>query len=554
MIRFAKPVTFSTVLSSLALVGACSDRPVTPVTRANNQEPTVVKQLDTPVAPPEGVKPTAGDKTHRSAGAVVSEVTFDKAQILNRTFLYGSDLQYSAVGDKDLELTLQAMAVGHWPARFRIIGDRLQLSADQSSQFESDINHPERLIHEFQVVRQDDQTVTVAITRASPTLAPTLDNSKAPKERASWVRSVNYVAQGNYLMIESSIEAADGSIAEFMESVFPRETLVAGADKVIFADAELEPMAERFRFLDAGSFFLPVPGEGRIKTKAANRFNTKPGQTIDWYVTSNIPDQYLPEVRMGIEGWNRYFQSMWKQDGMRFKGKLPTDVKIGDPRFNVVNWDSVAQAGAAYESQASDPETGLQSHSLIYLPLAWVNIGADYWKNGGLSEAGETAAARVAKAIEGREILGRKLKVACLEDAAQKISIEAAQKPDEFARELLKGVLLHEVGHALGLAHNFKGSLSWNADDSKTAFTTSIMDYNQYHIERAAFESVSSEKGPLLEYDRQILSVLYNGGKDVAATDAVLPTCNDDEADSFDDGVDPCAFATTRGPTRLSSS
>jgi hypothetical protein len=100
-------------------------------------------------------------------------------------------------------------------------------------------------------------------------------------------------------------------------------------------------------------------------------------------------------------------------------------------------------------------------------------------------------------------------------------------------------VVFHEVGHALGLAHNFKGSLSFKPDAAESAFTQSVMDYNQYNEEAAAFSSLDSSDGPLLEYDRQIISVLYNEGKDLKDTDPVLPACDDEEADSQEGGVDP---------------
>jgi hypothetical protein len=44
----------------------------------------------------------------------------------------------------------------------------------------------------------------------------------------------------------------------------------------------------------------------------------------------------------------------------------------------------------------------------------------------------------------------------------------------------------------------------------------------------------------LLEYDRQVLSALYNGMKDVSASDPMVPVCNDAEADTESSGtVDP---------------
>lgn len=467
-----------------------------------------------------------------------ADATLVKSAILGQSFLYGADLQFSSMRDEDMATGLQSIAIGHYLAYFKIVGDKLQLLNDQTPNFESDVTHPDRLLHEFQILKQDAETITVRIERPSPTLVTVLGNSKSAKERSGWVRSVEYVRDGNYLLMETTIEAADGSVAQFMESVFPRATLVPEGYKAILNDAGREPLADRYRFLDGGKVFLNLE-EGRVETAVANRFHIKDGKVIEWYVAGNPPEEFMADLRTGIEGWNRYFQAMHGRDGVKFMGRLPEGVKIGDPRYNVVLWDNVADAGAAYESQAADPLTGIQSHSLIYIPHAWINIGKEYWNNGSFSDAAEQAAQRMAKALRGRSHLGSKLRVGCLQDAAEHVSIEARQDPHSFARELLKGVVFHEMGHALGLAHNFRGSLSFDPDDSHAMFTTSIMDYNQYNAERQAFESVESEKGPLLEYDRQILSVLYNEGKDVKEADPVLVACNDDEADGTAGGVDP---------------
>ena len=543
-------------------------------TRSSSTAPVVTEIAVEPVASPSPAALLQLNSFKMKAGAmaanggtvtepaVVAHVTFSKSSLFNRDFLYGADLQYSTIGDGGMGLVLQSLATQHLPVRFRLVDDRLQMVSTTHHLVESDVNAPELLIHEFAVLAQDADTVTVSFREGSPHLSAMLTGPSAPPARSSWVRSVKYDPAGDYILFETSIEQADGTVAEFMESFFPRAALVPEKSVPLFDDPEIEPLAGRFRFIGGEDVWVPAPGDktnnkpknkpgARVKTRIASRFDwapgATPGKTIDWYVTPNAPTDFLPILRDGVEGWNRYSRAMWGVDMVSFKGRLPDGVKIGDPRYNVINWDSVSEAGAAYESRAGDPLTGLQSHALIYLPLAWANIGRTFWETGELADA-DAEKLQLLKNVAGRgSVLGKSLAVQCLQGSMPTLALEGRLTPDQFSRALMKVVLFHEMGHALGLAHNFKGSLSLNPDDPKTPFSSSIMDYSQYQLMRTAFDGLDSSKGPLLEYDRQILSALYGGGRDIKPSDPVLPACSDAESDDRSNGADPLCIRYDAG-------
>ncbi|MGZ3656973.1 MAG: zinc-dependent metalloprotease, partial [Bdellovibrionota bacterium] len=543
---------FRFVVLSLALsLGACAKKsgdsaaaPAAPVVASIVQTKTAD---DVPAQPAQGASngsPAKAAVPGMPAGSLVNEVTLNRASILNRTFNYSSSLQFSSIVDGSISTAMMGLSLGEVPAKFNILNDQLQLLTDGSINFESDVNHPSRLIYTFPILRSDESTITIRVDRASP-ISDTFmfGNTNKVPVRYSFLRSFEYVADDELTMIESTVELTDGSVGEFMESFRPREKTVTADAKIVFNDPDLNKDAARYDFLDAGPVFVAKPGkpEVRVKTNVADHWDLRSGQPVKWYVTAKIPDADLDAVKNGVEGWNRYSRAMGKPDLIQFMGRLPDGIKVGDPRYNLIIWDTVQDAGAAYESQNADPATGIQSHSMIYIPLAWVNIGKDYWNkfSPDAQSPGELQGQAISKLLKDRSFLGRALPVNCMESAEAHLSLESKENPDQFAQGLLRGVVFHEVGHSFGLAHDFKGSLSYDSDDLTKMFTTSIMDYNDYNEEEAAFAGPKTSDGPLLEYDRQIISYLYNDAKDVKDSDPVLPACADDVADSLDKGVDP---------------
>lgn len=493
---------------------------------------------------------------------VSGQITLKKSEIFDRVFLYGFDLQYSATGDAKLSLLNQSMALGHVPATFRQIGDQLQLLADNRRLFESDVNHPETLINEYKIVRETASELTITLDSPGMLLHKTVNGPEAKAPLKTWLRSIDYVADGNYILQESAIMLENGEVQTYMESLFPRETLVPKDYVAIEDNREENPDSARFMLIGNEKVFVErektngVPV--RQQTQFANRFNLASDKsTIDWYVTPNIPDDFMKELKSGIEGWNRYFQDQLGRDVMVFKGRLPAGVKLGDPRYNIVNFDTVAQAGAAYESQASDPYTGIQSHSVIYMPYAWYNIAVKLVTARETPEVEISTAELTAKLSpkSPEALFGQAHKVlACARDAGEiaggpnqlvlaKAESDADRKKivDDFGRRVFISTLFHEVGHSLGLGHNFKGSLAFDGakpvgDANPTSF--SVMDYNYYQHEIDLFKEIGGVEGPKLEYDRQIISYLYNNGKDIKPTDRKVAACNDDDADSVDGGID----------------
>ncbi len=528
-------------LFTLSFMSACTKQARPPMvsdvkTADAGLRVSVAPSGETPANAASASKPQEG-----KAKAITAEITLKKSEILGKEFLYGADLQYSSMYDEDFDLYSQSMAIGHIPVYFKINGKELQLIEDATRSYPSDVNHPDRLVSRYKILAETEETLTVSDADSSEFLTGAMVGSqKSPKDR--WTRSLEFVKEGNLVLQETSVLLADGSVVEMMESVMPKEALAPSSSfEAIRMDPTdptggLEQRLSRFRMLSGETI-----RKGEEKLAFAQHFDIGNGKNIEWYVTPNIKDEHLHVVRDALLGWNRYFKNFSgiEREVVRFMGRLPEGVKLGDPRYNVINWDSRLVAGAAYESQASDPFTGKQSHSLIYMPVAWFQIGADYWANGKYSDKADEGDAKSTHQDHGRAFRNRCMRDLKAVNEALRSGRMTQDAAEKFAIQLMKGTLFHEVGHALGLAHNFKGSLVFDRSNPDSLFSSSIMDYNDYEIERQVFEDGSAE-GPALEYDRQALSALYNGMKDVKSSDPQMAVCNDAEADTEEAGaVDP---------------
>src|SRR5262249_44991289 len=143
--------------------------------------------------------------------------------------------------------------------------------------------------------------------------------------------------------------------------------------------------------------------------------------------------------------------------------------------------------------------------------------------------------------------------------------------PEEFLGQLIKEVVMHEVGHSLGLRHNFKASTMLDADQINDTTVTrargmvgSVMDYNPINLApkgRKQGDYTTTTIGP---YDYWAIEYAYkpiDGDeaaelKKIAARapehDLVYATdedsfLNDDPyVNRWDLGSDPCGFGRDR--------
>ncbi|MBI1178859.1 hypothetical protein GC207_15615 [bacterium] len=272
---------------------------------------------------------------------------------------------------------------------------------------------------------------------------------------------------GDQLVIRQSVQSRDREFAQNVESRYEIRYFFIPYVKGDFDAREMAPYETRY------ARFWELPGKvetesGRTTIKMGRFDIAKP---VKFYYSANTPKDYVGAVKDGILYWNRAFG----RDVVQVE-EAPDGVTAPDSRYNIVQWVPWDSAGFAYADVLFDPLTGRARHGQAYMTSVFGIVGKsrarvllramreiadsgkkekgdDKPKNPGLRWLyGQTACQLdpVAFAQQMADGLEELLADDALTDEAV---LRASQ---DYVRE----VVSHEVGHVLGLRHNFAGSLA----------------------------------------------------------------------------------------------
>ncbi len=165
----------------------------------------------------------------------------------------------------------------------------------------------------------------------------------------------------------------------------------------------------------------------------------EPAEPIVYYLDPGTPEPVRSALLDGARWWADAFEAAGFRNAYRVE-VMPDDADPLDVRFNVIQWVHRATRGWSYGASVIDPRTGeiLKGH----VSLGSLRVRQDYLIAEGLLApyAGADAAGFAP-------------------DADPMLALALAR---------LRQLSAHEVGHTIGLAHNFAGS---------TQGRTTVMDY-----------------------------------------------------------------------------
>jgi hypothetical protein len=309
----------------------------------------------------------------------------------------------------------------------------------------------------------------------------------------------------------------------------------------------------------AESFFVRYVNRWRLErrdTLAGPGGLSEPVRPITYYVDRTVPAEWRPYVRAGILEWNKAFEQAGWRNAIRVLD-APDDSlwSAEDARYSTVRWTATNRAVYAVGPTTVDPRSGEILNADVLISAQWIQA----WRGeAGLygSPATATAAAfrtdsllradTTGAASERSELLCAAGEGLAREGVVMRALLAASGRvpagaalPREYIGAALKQLVMHEIGHTLGLRHNFRGSagvpLGRIADRGWTAqhgLAASVMDYLPAAVAADARRQGDYYSATVGTYDRWAIRYGYapiaagaapNGKGAEAAADAWSP-------------------------------
>ncbi|WP_254614065.1 zinc-dependent metalloprotease [Myxococcus sp. CA056] len=253
---------------------------------------------------------------------------------------------------------------------------------------------------------------------------------------------------------------------------------------------EMPAPEPRHYFRSEGRF---IPNTGELALNAI-KWNIRPGmKPIRFYITPNFLElnedpryrgaDVVGAVKRGIEGWNAAFGFKVFE---AVQGDSSMDIGEDDKNFAVL--DPKVHAHLAIADFSSNPNTGEVRRATVMISAAMIHDAEAFFA--GELTAFSAASARDESPRPRLYWVGLTREPSCELDAASLPSGFSARLSSEEDRSegpaltvkqkverYITYIMLHEVGHTLGLRHNFNGSRVYDGTP-QTPRSSTVMDYS----------------------------------------------------------------------------
>ena len=228
----------------------------------------------------------------------------------------------------------------------------------------------------------------------------------------------------------------------------------------------------------------------RLEKKDPAEAVSEPKEPIVYWLDKNIPEKYRKSVSEGVLEWNKAFENAGFKNALVVKQQQATDdFNNMDAKHASVRWFTGADVGFAIGPSQADPRTG----EILDADIGMSDVFARGARRAVIEDMGHAHSAHGAHGVNGEmcnhaHSSAQELNYALDLLEARGMELDSPQA-DALAQAYVKDVMMHEVGHTLGLRHNFRASTVYDLKQIQdpnftkiNGVTSSVMDYNPYNI------------------------------------------------------------------------
>ncbi|MEX1062804.1 MAG: zinc-dependent metalloprotease [Balneolaceae bacterium] len=252
-----------------------------------------------------------------------------------------------------------------------------------------------------------------------------------------------------------------------------------------------------------------------------------PKEPVVYYLENTIPERYRQPMMEGVEAWNAAFEEAGFRDAIRAE-MLPDSINAGDIRYATLRWNVSDKPGyGAIGPSSVDPRTGEILDANILFEASMFQGFRDTYSS--MVDPKQAIDEIYIQSEDEMELMQQGIKTdAFFTEMGTQVNLTRAallmqgdmkpgdEMPDEYVDQATRWVTMHEVGHTLGLRHNFRSSTDTPLDKlydiewtTERGVYSSVMDYPSPNISGNAAEQGQYYNVGIGTYDRWAISYGY---------------------------------------------